>query len=929
MDNEKRKRQSYTIDRIKNMAKGRISDILENVAGIPAEILDGIHHSCPSCGGTDRFRLIDADAGAVLCNQCFNTNNGDFIEAVRHFRNVDRSEALRLIADHLGVQGETKRQARPATTQSGKTSNAWELKIDIGKPAAIYRYTDESSKTLFEVLRYIGTYPDGTTDKTFRQRRPDPDKPGKWLWKGVDTVRQVPYKLPRVLSAKFIIVTEGEKDADRLNRLFGQVGQTDAVATTSARGAKNSSPWFDFAKEFKLYEKTVRVIPDNDAEGLSFGRNVCRAILSAVFHAPKEEKFPPPNVKMIELPGLPEKGDFSDWIERLESEGKTPQDILTAFSEIVKAAPPVTDETIGEWNKENIGGSFKDGKTEQKNRLEWEPFPVDVFPESLRKYIVESAAAINIDPAYVGPSVLTVVASVIGSAIKIELKTGWQEPSILWTVTVADSGSGKSPGLDAAVEPLRKFQMEADKHCKEEAETFENLQAAYQADFSIWKLNRKKNPSEQPPEKPIPPIAEAYMADDTTPEALIEVLEQNPFGVCIAKDELGGWFGSFGAYGSGGGSKESKDLSFWLSVHGGRYFRVNRKTGKRIAVASTPAVSICGNIPTGMLRKTLAENEHYFDAGLAARILFAMPPDIPAHWTDKTVSDVTKNQYWNTIERIFSQRIGFDALNPESPSILTLSESAKSQFVGFYNANADERAGMESATQKGVWAKLTGYAARIALVFHVVKWSNGETADFSPVDGQTMESAIRLIQWYKREALRIIETMRGEVAQIDLEATAILDIIRRNGGAITVRELQRRRSAYQADGGAELAERKLRELVEKRLLTAGFEKGKSGPGKEIFQLTTANDNDRFPIFPEENAKPVIVIDGKQSENDFSAGPLDTPEPALVPPSSPKKERKVYDVETELAKRPRRPKTDDQDGESAPSRSTLFDGAGDR
>ncbi|MCL2305020.1 MAG: YfjI family protein [Planctomycetaceae bacterium] len=47
-----------------------------------------------------------------------------------------------------------------------------------------------------------------------------------------------------------------------------------------------------------------------------------------------------------------------------------------------------------------------------------------------------------------------IVASVIGAAWWIELKTGWREPAIIWAVTVATSGSGKSPGLDAATKSL-------------------------------------------------------------------------------------------------------------------------------------------------------------------------------------------------------------------------------------------------------------------------------------------------------------------------------------------------------------------------------------------------------------------------------------------------------------------------------------------
>ena len=96
-----RKSTIISIDQIKEAARGRELEILEHVVGIPAELLDGKHHLCPICGGKDRFRMIDAGAGAVLCNQCFYEKNGSFIEAMQHYQNVSLQNALQRIDDYL------------------------------------------------------------------------------------------------------------------------------------------------------------------------------------------------------------------------------------------------------------------------------------------------------------------------------------------------------------------------------------------------------------------------------------------------------------------------------------------------------------------------------------------------------------------------------------------------------------------------------------------------------------------------------------------------------------------------------------------------------------------------------------------------------------------------------------------------------------
>ncbi len=897
--------KSFSTEEIKRLAQGRVLDILQTVAGIPSEYLDGKHHPCPdpNCGGDNRFRFDQAKE-FIYCNQCFNKKNSDFLAAIQHFRGVPLPEAVRLVADYLGVRPEGKRSGATATdakpNASSGTGDKGEPKIDIREPAATYRYTDEKGTTLFEVLRYVGTYADGSTEKTFRQRRPDPNKKGAWIWKGVNSIRQVPYMLPRVLSAEFVFVVEGEKDADRLNAILRKAGTgAGAVATTSARGAKNSSPWPGFAKEFKLYEKKICVIPDNDAAGLSFGRSVCRAVVrSNAFYDPAKEKEPPlPDVRLIVLPDLPEKGDVSDWIDRMESEGKTPKEIVEALGNLCKAAPAITDEIVKEWDREEVAipakGENVAGASESKPAIQWEPFPVEVLPDTLRKYSVESAAACDIDPAFVAPFVVAAVASTVGSAFRVRIKKGWFEPPILWTALVVGSGSGKSPGLDAAVDPLRTLQRAADDDYREAVKLFESDWLSYEADLSIWKTDRRKaeHASKEPPARPDPPVPQTFVVDDTTTEAAAEILVQNPFGILMEKDELAGWIGCFNAYRTGG----DKDSPFWLSIHGGRSHRINRKTGNRIIAPRTPAVSICGGIQPGILRKVFEENEHFFDNGLAARILFAMPPDKSARWTEAEVADETKERYVEVLKTILGWRNGPNALTPEQPQIVGMTEAAKKLFAAYCNENADERDDMASEAMRSFWPKLTGYAARIALVFHVVRYIEGGAGEQPRIDADSMRSAITLTNWFKRESVRIVQLIRGEACSVDFDAKAILAAIRKNGGEITVRELQRRVKDYGKEGGADRAERKLREMVTAKTLAVRMEQAeKGGRPKEVFRIiepnpvdttpdsvdTTPPKNtpkvDTTPLFPEENGGCVDCQPSEFPKNEFSDWDPDGP-----------------------------------------------------
>lgn len=157
------------------------------------------------------------------------------------------------------------------------------------EPEARYGYHDEKGKLLFEVLRFPG--------KDFRQRKPD--GAGGWEWKLGD-VRRVLYRLPEIVASaadeRVVIVVEGEKDADALAKL-------GFVATSSSGGAEK------WRKEYaeSLRGRDVVVIPDNDEPGRRHAQQVARSLEGVSLRT-----------RVIELPGLPPKGDTSDWLRGKE-----------------------------------------------------------------------------------------------------------------------------------------------------------------------------------------------------------------------------------------------------------------------------------------------------------------------------------------------------------------------------------------------------------------------------------------------------------------------------------------------------------------------------------------------------------------------------------------------------------------------------------
>ncbi len=157
--------------------------------------------------------------------------------------------------------------------------------------AAIHPYRDAAGTLLYEVLRFV--------PKAFACRRPDA---AGWRW-NLQGVERVLYRLPEILATVArnaeIFLTEGEKDADALVAL-------GLEATTHAGGAGKWRPEYSPC----LRHARVVLLPDHDDAGSRHMRHVEHALrpLAAA-------------VGRLELPGLTDKGDVSDWIAARRAEG--------------------------------------------------------------------------------------------------------------------------------------------------------------------------------------------------------------------------------------------------------------------------------------------------------------------------------------------------------------------------------------------------------------------------------------------------------------------------------------------------------------------------------------------------------------------------------------------------------------------------------
>jgi KaiC/GvpD/RAD55 family RecA-like ATPase len=222
-----------------------------------------VRTKCPIHGGERDSFSINSETGFAICHSGCGGQGWDLIGFEKQISGMDfvkaKAEVYRIV---------------------GRQEPNWEDR-DV---EAKYDYRDEHGELRYQVVRKFG--------KKFSQRRPDGK--GGWVW-GLGGVAPLPYNLPKILKTNTVIaVVEGERDADNVSRL-------GMPATCNSGGAGNFKP--ELANYFT--GKPVAIFGDNDEPGRKHAVAVAKLLQPVAA-----------SVKIVEIPGLPLKGDVSDFIAK-------------------------------------------------------------------------------------------------------------------------------------------------------------------------------------------------------------------------------------------------------------------------------------------------------------------------------------------------------------------------------------------------------------------------------------------------------------------------------------------------------------------------------------------------------------------------------------------------------------------------------------
>ena len=244
-------------------------------------------------------------------------------------------------------------------------------------------------------------------------------------------------------------------------------------------------------------------------------------------------------------------------------------------------------------------------------------FP-NVFPPAIEKFAHNAAKSLNCNIDFLCVPILIAASIAIGSKARVKIKNDWMEGAVLFAMIVGEPGCKKTPAITKALNPILGLQKLFLKNHLQELEDNPDLK---------------------------PPLMKNIITTDATVEAIAELMEKNPHGIVVHKDEAIGFFKSMGQYKSGRGDDMEKYLSIWSQT----VLVIHRK-GRHPIQINVPFLSFIGGIQVDLL-EALSEMK---DNGCIDRFLFSFPRAMQIKHTDFELDEETKNEYESIITFIYN-----------------------------------------------------------------------------------------------------------------------------------------------------------------------------------------------------------------------------------------------------------------------------------
>jgi len=244
-----------------------------------------------------------------------------------------------------------------------------------------------------------------------------------------------------------------------------------------------------------------------------------------------------------------------------------------------------------------------------------------------------------------------------------------------------------------------------------------------------------------------------YVVNDCTVEALGEVLNQNPNGVLLVRDEIAGWLKTMDRDG------HEADRGFYLQAWSGLGAYEYRRIGRGTVLIENTTLSVIGTIQPGVyaeyIRQAVAGGVGA--DGLSQPFQLAVWPDTPKDWQniDRYPDPEAKAEADEALRRLADLTPGDvgaqrDDYDREAVPFLRFDPQAQAIFDQWHESlMLRARSGTDHPAIESHLQKHKSTVASLALIFHLLDGGTG------PISADAARLAVRWSRYLESHARRI------------------------------------------------------------------------------------------------------------------------------------------------------------------------------
>lgn len=357
----------------------------------------------------------------------------------------------------------------------------------------------------------------------------------------------------------------------------------------------------------------------------------------------------------------------------------------------------------------------------------------EILPEALQGLVFDTAYRQQSPVEFTAVSAICALASVLGSKALICPKandTDWQITPNQWGMIIGRPSAMKSPAMKSALKPLQDLESEHRREHeleKGELEAEKIVQKAKQDDVMKQIKAAARSGDDSTARELAKSLTQAddstirrrFKVNDSTVEKLGELLNENPNGLLLVRDELTGWLSKL--------QKEEyqSDRSFYLEAWEGRNQFTYDRIGRGTIDIENCTISVIGGVQPSKLAPLIkGAKTGQSDDGLVQRFQLAVMPDDIHSW--KWIDASPDHDAYVRYEEVFTKldQLPFDHENPLS---LKFDDASQLMFINWMTElQTKARSSNAHPAFESHLLKMPKCIAGLALLFELIDF-DGDT----------------------------------------------------------------------------------------------------------------------------------------------------------------------------------------------------------